>query len=328
MNIFKFFDIYDKCYICGRNNSKLTPLDDGRYICKECIKKQDKPRRRSKGSKRAWNDLITPTDFKSFIGQEVIKDELDTILKATKVHGIPVQHVLFSGSFGLGKTTLARIFADMIGRNDYVTAVNLRDIDDFPTSQVVVVDEVHTIRDEEWLLTVMDKGTQTVLAATTTAGSLSGPLRSRFVSLVLQPYSVGELQKMVTGAARNLKYDCPDYVSYEVARRGKTVARIALFLFKRIYDRIILNDKQVTPELLKQWFDDMEIDPDGLDNADRAYLKCLSDKPIGLQNLSAMTGLDRATLEETVEPYLLTHGFVQRTSRGRILGDRQPVEIW
>ena len=323
-----FGGMFDKCYLCGKGNKTLHQLDVNQYICEDCIKKQErKKKQRPRGSKRGWNDLVSPTDFKTFIGQEPIKQELTTILKATKLHGIPVQHVLFSGGFGLGKTTLARIFADMVGDSEYITAVNIRDERDFPKSQVVVVDEIHTIRDEEWLLTIMDRGSQTILGATTTAGSLSGPLRSRFVSLVLQPYTVEEMQIMVKGAAKNLKYDCPDYVSYEVAKRGKTVARIALFLFKRVYDRVILEGK-VTPELLDKWFEDMKIDPDGLDNADRAYISCLSDKPIGLQNLAAMTGLDRITLEETIEPYLLTHGFVKRTPRGRILGDRKPAKVW
>uniref|UniRef100_A0A6M3KYL1 Putative RuvB domain containing protein n=1 Tax=viral metagenome TaxID=1070528 RepID=A0A6M3KYL1_9ZZZZ len=327
--IMKFKNLFDKCYICGRGDKPLRQIDINQFICEDCIKKQEKKKnKRPRGIKRGWNDLVTPQDFKSYIGQEPIKQELNTILKATKVHGIPVQHVLFSGSFGLGKTTLARIFADMVGDNSYATAISIHDERDFPKSQVVIIDEIHTIREEEWLLTVMDKGAQTVLGATTTAGSLSGPLRSRFVSLVLQPYSVAELQVMVKGAAKNLKYDCPEYVSHAVARRGKTVARIALFLFKRVYDRIILNNGAVTPELLDEWFSDMKLDPDGLDNADRAYLSCLSDKPTGLQNIAAMTGLDRITLEETIEPYLLTHGFIQRTPRGRILGNKKPKGIW
>lgn len=329
--MFKIFSgLFDKCHKCGRSDRKLIqvyPDNPKLWICEKCLARQNKkPRKRSKS--KNWNEMVSPRDFKTFIGQEPIKDELNTMLEATKRTGIPVQHILFSGSFGLGKTTLANIVADKIGNSAYVTAVNVRDEDDFPSAKVVIVDEIHTIRNEEWLLTIMDRGEQTILGATTTAGSLSGPLRSRFVSLVLQPYNIEELQKMVKGAAKNLKYDCPDYVSYEVARRGKTVARIALFLFKRVYDRIVLNNGEINPDILKQWFVEMKIDPDGLDNADRAYLNCLSDKPIGIQNLSAMTGLDKLTLEETIEPYLLTHGFVKRTPRGRVLGDRKPVGVW
>jgi len=327
-----FKNLFNRCAVCGKVGSPddgTLIIAHGVYMCRECLGAEtSQPKTKTGKSKHGWNELVSPRDFESFIGQEPIKSELNTILRATKKHGIPVQHVLFSGNFGLGKTTLANIFASMVGKYSYVTAVNIRDEQDFPKTQVVVVDEVHTIRDEEWLLTIMDKGEQTILGATTTAGTLSGPLRSRFVSLVLEPYSVEELQRMVVGAAKNLKYDCPDYVSYEVARRGKTVARIALFLFKRIYDRIILSDTPVTPELLNEWFEGMQIDADGLDNADRAYIGCLSDRPTGIQNLSAMTGMDRVTIEESVEPYLLTHGFVKRTPRGRILGDREVIGVW
>lgn len=274
-----------------------------------------------------WNELVSPTTFDDYIGQEVIKRELKTMLAATKRHGIPVQHCLFSGGFGLGKTTIAKIFASMIGKWGIVTAVSIRDENDFPVEPIVVVDEIHTIRDEEWLLGLMDRGNQIILGATTTAGSLSGPLRSRFVSLVLQPYGEKELKKMVIGAAQNLKYNCPDYVAGEVAKRGKTVARTALSLFKRIYDRIVLNG-QLTPDLLAEWFGEMKIDEDGLENSDRAYLSCLSEKPIGVQNLSSITGLDRLTIEETIEPYLLTRGFVKRTPRGRVIGDKKPLGVW
>lgn len=330
--------------ICKRCNEPVSKdnkivLRDGIY-CKNCglmviasyAKKVSNPKKATtkinKSSVTGWNELISPKTFDDYVGQEVIKKELRTMLDATKIHGIPIQHVLFSGNFGLGKTTIARIFANYVGDNDIVTAVNIKEPNEFPKNSVVVVDEIHTIRDEEWLLGIMDRGNQTILGATTTAGSLSGPLRSRFVSLVLQPYNEQELERMILGAARNLKYDCPDYVAREVAKRGKTVARIALFLFKRIYDRIILNGNTINQEILKVWFKEMSIDVDGLDNADRAYINCLSDKPIGLQNLSAITGFDRITIEETIEPYLLTKGFVKRTPRGRVVGDRKVLGIW
>jgi Holliday junction DNA helicase RuvB len=325
-------NLFDKCCKCGKSSGvvKLYPVDSNNcreWICGKCMIKANKPTRKKAKLGTGWNELVTPKNLKQFVGQDTIKSELNTMFEANKQTRIPVQHVLFSGSFGLGKTTLAKLFAEMVGTYSYTTAVNIRDARDFPTTKVVVVDEIHTIASEEWLLSIMDKSGQTVIGATTTAGSLSGPLRSRFVSLVLQPYTVEELQIIVKGAAKNIKYDCPDYISYAIATRGKTVARVALFLFKRIYDRIVL-EKAVTPELLRGWFAEMKIDPDGLDNADRAYLGCLSSKPIGVQNLTAMTGMDRITLEETIEPFLLTHGFVQRTARGRILGDRKVIKVW
>ncbi len=322
----------NSCFKCKRTEKEVKLhffICDTGYICTSCKRKLVTPTALVSTSKN-WNEMVSPKSFDDFIGQEPIKDELRTMITANKRTNIHVQHVLFSGGFGLGKTTLANIFASMIGKPGYITATNLKDSGDLPRdTNAVVVDEIHTIKEEEWLLTLMDKGTQTVIGATTTAGSLSGPLRSRFVSLVLQPYSITELQQIINGAANNLKYECPEYVSYEIAKRGKTVARIALFLFKRVYDRIVLNNYDVSLGVLNKWFKEMQIDENGLDNADRAYLNCLSkDRPVGIQNLSAMVGLDKTTLLETVEPYLLTHGFIQRTARGRILGDKQVLQIW
>ncbi len=315
------------CCVCGAKGKLLAPYENAKYICNDCYTGKKK-QKTSSGKPAAWNELVTPTDFNTFIGQEQIKVELQIMLQASKKHGIPVQHCLFSGGFGLGKTTLAKIFASKVGAYDLVSATSLSDASDLPLSPVVIIDEIHALRDEEWLLTVMDKGNQVILGATTSAGGLTGALRSRFVSLTLRPYTVGELQTMIKNAAKNLKYDCPDYLSLEVAKRGKTVARTALFLFKRVYDRIALNNMKVTPEKLNWWFMEIGIDVDGLDNADRAYLACLSDSPIGLQNVSAVTGLDKLTIEETVEPYLLTQGFVKRTPKGRVIGDKTPLGVW
>jgi Holliday junction DNA helicase RuvB len=128
--------------------------------------------------------------------------------------------------------------------------------------------------------------------------------------------------------ATNLKYDCPDFITHAVAQRGKAVARTAIILFKRIYDRVTVTNGHITPLLLSNWFDEMQIDGDGLDNSDRAYLAALSSKPVGMQYLQSMTGMDRVTLEESVEPFLLTHGFVKRTPRGRVLGDKVVSTVW
>jgi holliday junction DNA helicase RuvB len=334
----------DYCVDCGRDLSgckKLLIPFENKYICEDCqVKKlqfygvfpkdNDASPIEQKVSAKVssnWTDMITPQTLNEFVGQQSIKDELTTVLSATEKHKIPVQHILFSGSYGLGKTTIAKIFASKLGRYEYINATDLR-ADTFPHNvKALVIDEIHMLRDDEWLLTIMDTGVPTIIGATTTAGTLSGALRSRFVSMVLQPYNNDDLKIIIKQAAKRLKYDCPDFVSDAVSQRGKATARVALFLFKRIYDRIVLNPK-VTPEMLNKWFKEMNIDKDGLDNSDRAFLKCLSDKPVGLQNISAMTGIDRTTIEEAIEPFLLTRGFVVRTSRGRVKGDMKPIEVW
>ena len=165
------------CYTCGREKQEEYKLKLGRL--------RDKRKKNptiTLAKNKNWNELITPINFEDYIGQESIKRELRTMLAANKVHSIPIQHVLFSGSFGLGKTTIAKIFADNIGENDIVTAVNIRNYENFSTKPVVVVDEIHTLADEEGLLGIMDRSGQTILAATTTAGTLSGPLRC-FISI-------------------------------------------------------------------------------------------------------------------------------------------------
>jgi Holliday junction DNA helicase RuvB len=281
-----------------------------------------------KESVNEWQNLVTPTDFKHFIGQEHVKRELETMLEATAKHHIPIQHCLFSGSFGLGKTTIAKIFASQIGDYAILAADEKMLLSDLPKTKVVILDEIHILGTAEWLLSHMDNGNQTIFGTTTTAGTLSAPLRSRFVSLVLEPYSTADLEHIVRGVATNLKYDCPDFITHAVAQRGKAVARTAIILFKRIYDRVTITNGHITPLLLSNWFDEMQIDGDGLDNSDRAYLAALSSKPVGMQYLQSMTGMDRVTLEESVEPFLLTHGFVKRTPRGRVLGDKVVSTVW
>ena len=324
------------CNDCGISSKKSPILHTygphaGTY-CPSCWSEREKADNKiledtSSKKEHSWNELITPTSFGTFIGQEIIKNELNLMLEATQKHKMPMQHVLFSGSFGLGKTTLAKIFASSI-TNDWslVVAANVND-NNFPENRVVIVDEIHTLKDEEWLLSKMDSSSQIIIGATTTAGKLSGPLRSRFLSLVLEPYRVEELATIVKGASKSLKYDCPDFLATEVAQRSKTVARVALGLFKRVYDRSAIMGKP-NEKNLKEWFASMGIDTDGLDNSDRAYLNCLSEKPVGIQYITAMTGLDRLTLEETIEPYLLHRGYVIRTPRGRMKGKKEAVNVW
>jgi Holliday junction DNA helicase RuvB len=308
------------CSVCGTDDGRL--FLSGESICLDCKIRKLSTHRPS------WNEMASPSNFDQYIGQETVKSELETMLAASNQHHIPIQACLFSGSYGLGKTSIAKIFANRIGKWDIATATELKSPTDLnEQAEVVIIDEIHAMKENEWLLKVMDTGEKIILGATTTAGSLSGPLRSRFISFVLQPYSVEELQVMITNVAKRIQYICPPFLSLGVAQRGKGVARIALFLFKRIYDRIVLNNMKVTPDLLNLWFHTMGIDHFGLDTTDRAYLNALSNTPIGIQNLCAVTGMDRITIEEVVEPFLLSRGFVKRTPKGRVIGDKIDLSL-
>ena len=238
---------------------------------------------------------------------------------------VPSTECFMANGFILHNTTLAKLFADQVGDYSYHLASNLTNT--FPFESVVVLDEIHTLKNEELVLVNMDSGYHTVIGATTTAGSISSPLRSRFVSLVLEPYSADELKQIVKMVSKNIKYDCPDFLLEEIANRGKTVARTSILLFKRIYDRISIHEGKITKSVVASWFDDMKLDMNGLDNADRAYLSCLSNVPMGLQNISATTGIDKETITDMIEPFLLSQGYITRTARGRILSDKK-ISIW
>lgn len=305
------------CNQCG--NKEDIYAVGGEFTCYNCLTKTEH-------KKSNWFNTVTPQNLKEFIGQDHIKEELNTMIKASKVHNIPVQSCLFSGNFGLGKSSLARIFASMIGEYEFVIASSIKELEDLPNSKCVIVDETHTIKNEEILLHAMDRGEQTILGATTNSGNLSGPLRSRFVTFTLKPYSVNELKQIVCNVSNNLNYKCPEYMAIAVAQRSKSVARTAILLFKRIYDRVILNKGETTNKQVDNWFNDMKIDANGLDDADRMYLNCLNDtRPVGLQNIAAMSGIDTVTITDVIEPFLLTSKFIRRSPRGRLLGDCKPI---
>ena len=319
---------WDTCNKCGTSRGiERYMCADGkvRCFCFEHAPKQEK--KQETKPKNSWNTAISPTSFDDYIGQEPVKEELETMLAASKKTGIPVQHVLFSGGFGLGKTTLAKIFAQQLGKYELIVGANASP-STLPSAPILIIDEIHTVSQEEWLLHVMDSGQRIILGTTTTAGSLSGPLRSRFVSFVLQPYEVDELADMVWNASSRIGRMCNYDLAFEVAKRSKTVARTSLQLYKRIFDRIVLSTNP-TIEQVQDWFIEMQIDEDGLDNADRAYLNCLDTvRPVGLQYISSVTGFDKTTIEETIEPYLLRQRYVIRTPRGRIKGNKEPMQLW
>ena len=262
-----------------------------------------------------WNIAISPSNFEEYVGQNTTKQELQTMLKAQKIHHLNVPHCLFGGEFGLGKTTLAKIFASYI--EDYVL-INSNEIDfsNFPKAKVVILDEIQSLKNSSQLLTIMDTSEQIILGCTTTVGSLSAPLRSRFIHFNLDPYSVTDLIKMLENLSTRLKIDVPKFILQEISKRSKENARLSTLLFRRMYDNYIVYKGWN----IKKFFEDSGIDSNGLDNIDKKYLAALNKiTPIGIQQLSAVTGIDKITILEIVEPFLLRHNYVSRTPKGRLL---------
>jgi Holliday junction DNA helicase RuvB len=298
---------------------------------------------------------MRPQSLEEFIGQEQARANLRVFIRAAIARGEALDHVLFAGPPGLGKTTLAQIMAKELGVGFRATSgpviskagdlaallTNLEERD------VLFIDEIHRLNPaiEEILYPAMedfqldliigegpaarsvriDLAKFTLVGATTRAGLLTNPLRDRFgIPIRLNFYSIEELQEVVTRGARVLAIAMASDGAREVARRSRGTPRVAGRLLRRVRDFAAVEgaaiiDATVADRALKQ----LEVDNVGLDALDHRYLNCIAKNydggPVGIETISAALSEPRDALEEIVEPYLLQQGFIGRTSRGRIL---------
>ncbi len=300
---------------------------------------------------------LRPKTLKEYIGQDKIKETLKIYIDAAKKRKDPLDHVLFYGPPGLGKTTIAGIIAEEMGVNFKVTSGpaierpgdmaailnGLRDND------VLFVDEIHRLNRqvEEVLYPAMEdysidimigKGPAaksvrlslprfTLIGATTRAGLLSAPLRDRFgVINHMEYYSVSDLSTIIRNSAKRLKVEIEQDAALEIARRSRGTPRIANRLLKRVRDFAeVRYEGRIDKEVADTALDLMEVDRFGLDNLDRTLLTVMMEKfaggPVGLETLSAAVGEDSGTIEDVYEPYLLKNGFIMRTPKGRVVTD-------
>lgn len=300
---------------------------------------------------------LRPQKLDDYIGQSKIKENLKIYIEAARKRGDPLDHVLFYGPPGLGKTTLAGIIANEMGVNMKVTSGPAIEkpgemaaiLNNLKEGDLLFVDEIHRLNRqvEEVLYPAMEdyaidimigKGQAarsirlelpkfTLVGATTRAGLLTAPLRDRFgIIHRLEFYSVEELQMIIMHSARVLKAPVEPSGAMEMARRSRGTPRLANRILKRVrdfaqvkYDGIITEDIAVTALNL------MDVDPMGLDHIDRNMLLTMIHKfkggPVGLDTLAAAIGEDSGTIEDVYEPYLLKNGFINRTPRGRMVTD-------
>lgn len=297
---------------------------------------------------------LRPRTLKDFIGQKKIKENIEVFVKAAIMRGEPLDHVLFCGPPGLGKTTLATVIANELGVNIKSTSgpvleragdvaailTNLTDRD------ILFIDEIHRLPRmvEEILYPAMEDFTLdiivgqgpsarsikinlprfTLIGATTRTGLITSPLRDRFgVVFRLEFYSPEELSEIIKRSSNILGISITEEAAREVARRSRGTPRIANRLLKRIRDFAQVNEKEIVDiNIAKEALLAMDVDDYGLDDMDRKILLTIIDKfnggPAGIESIAASLREDKDTIEDVYEPYLMQEGFIERTSRGRV----------
>jgi len=305
---------------------------------------------------RSAEESLRPQNLEEMIGQSRLRENLSVFVQAARERGEPLDHVLFHGPPGLGKTSLARIVATELQAQFRATSGPAIErpgdlaalLSNVEAGDVLFIDEIHRLSPgiEEILYPAMedfqldlligegptarsvrlDLPRFTLVGATTRAGLLTSPLRDRFGwSARLEYYPVDDLEQIVLRSGGLLGIELDSKAAYEIARRARGTPRIANRLLRRVRDFAAVRDgdaKHIKLDTARFALDRLDVDEAGFDGLDRSFLTTLVQKfgggPVGLETLAAAVGEDKGTLEDVVEPYLIHCGFLMRTPRGRV----------
>ena len=316
------------------------------------------PHNTNAGKDKDLDGIIRPRELVDFTGQDKIVTNLKIFIKAALMRGEPLDHVLFHGPPGLGKTTLANIVASELGVNIKITSGPVLDkpgdlaglLTSLETGDVLFIDEIHRLSPvvEEYLYSAMeqfaidiliDKGPGarsvrialnpfTLVGATTRKGLLTAPLRARFgIDFALEYYDAQDLVKIVKRSSSLLGVGIEEDAAMEIALRSRGTPRIANSLLRRVRDFAqVKGDGHIDLPISRYALDALNIDKRGLNQIDNKILYTIIAKfgggPVGVNTIATAVGEDQGSVEEVYEPFLIKEGFIQRTPRGRIATDQ------
>ncbi|WP_278952763.1 Holliday junction branch migration DNA helicase RuvB [Lactobacillus apis] len=306
---------------------------------------------------------LRPQNLKEYLGQTRVKKEMSVYIEAAKKRDEALDHVLLYGPPGLGKTTLAFVIANELGVNLKSTSGPAIEkagdlvalLTDLDPGDILFIDEIHRLPKpiEEVLYSAMEdfyvdivigEGQTThavhvplppftLVGATTLAGQLSAPLRDRFgIVEHLQYYDVDELQKIIQRSSEVFNIKIGDQAAHELARRSRGTPRVANRLLRRVRDFAqVKGEKVISYETTRDSLKQLQVDDEGLDQTDRKILRVIIESyhggPVGVRIIAANTGEDVETIESLYEPYLLQHGFLLMTPRGRMVTEKAYLQL-